>query len=84
MACFTLNWLRDLFIFFIVVGGIYAIIMLLLPIVTQRFPGAGTVIEIVRIALWVVFWCFVVYFAFDLISCLLSFSGGLKLPHAGR
>ncbi len=83
--CFTLMWLRDLFIFFIVAGGIYALIMLLLPLVTQWFPGSGTIVAALRIVLWVILACWIVYFVFDLIQCLAGSGGiGAHLPRTGR
>lgn len=83
--CFTFLWLRDLFIFFIIAGAIYALIMLLLPLVTQWFPGSGTIVSALRIVLWAILLCWIVYFVFDLITCLIGQGGvGLHLPHAGR
>ena len=83
--CFTLFWLRDLFIFFIVAGAIYALIMLLLPLVTQWFPGSGTIVAALRIVLWAILLCWIVYFVFDLATCLIGQGGvGLHLPRAGH
>lgn len=70
--CFTLIWLRDLFIWAICIGAIIAIIKLLIPMVMAQFPQ---LVAILNIVLWAIVCILVVYIAFDLISCLLGSSG---------
>lgn len=81
--CFSLGWLEQLFIYVIVIGAVFAIIRLLLPIVFAQLGGpSGTIVQIINIVLWAVIACFCVYLAFAVISCLLG-GGGLSLlpPH---
>lgn len=82
--CFSMQWLESLFVYVIVVGAIFAIIRLLLPMVFAQLGGPGAVIgQVINIILWAVIACFVVYICFALISCLLGGGGGLSLlpPH---
>ncbi len=83
MACFTLAWLLQVFIWLIVIGAVVALIRLCLPWVLANLgePG-GTIVAAIRIVLWAVVAIFVVIFLFDLIHCLLG--GGLTFPRVGR
>lgn len=74
--CFTLVWLAQLFIWAIVIGAIVAIIRLLLPVVLANLGLAGSMVaRIIGIVLWAFVLILIVYFAFDMISCLAG-----KLP----
>lgn len=77
MPCFTLAWLEQVFIWLIVVGAIVALIKLCLPWVLANLgqPG-GTIIAAIKIVLWAIVAILVVYFIFDLVSCLLGAGGG--------
>ncbi len=69
--CFTLQWLAQLFVWAIIIGAIIAIIRLLLPIVLAQLGLAGSLVaQIIGIVLWAIVLVLVVYFAFDMISCL--------------
>jgi hypothetical protein len=68
-------WLRDIFVWFIVIGAVIAIIKLLLPLVFAQWGGGGTLAQIINIVLWAFVAIMIVYIAFALISCLLG-SGG--------
>ena len=85
--CFSLVWLRDVFIWLIVIGGCIALIKLLLPIVLAQLGPLGTfgnlIVSAVKIVLWVVVAVLCVYFIFDLVSCLVG-SGGFSLPAVPR
>lgn len=77
--CFSLGWLEQVFIWLIVVGAIVALIKLCLPwVLTNIGAPGGTIIAAIKIVLWAIVAIFVVYFIFDLVSCLLG--GGLHLP----
>lgn len=86
--CFSLNWLMQLLVWIVVIAAIVAIVNVLLPRVLGLLSGifgdaAGMLVQILRIVLWAVVMIFVIYVAFDLISCLMSMSGGsLRLPRA--
>jgi hypothetical protein len=77
--CFSLGWIEQVLIWLVVVCAIVAILKLLLPFVLSQLGVAGGVITgAINIVLWAVIAIFVIYFCFDLISCL----GGLSFPHA--
>ena len=79
--CFSLQWVEQLFIYIIVIGAIFAIIRLLLPMVFAQLGGPGNIIaQVINIILWAIIACFVVYICFALISCLLG-GGFTLLPH---
>lgn len=78
--CFTLEWLRDLFIWLIVIGAIIAIVRILLPMVLSLIGApAGTIMQIVNIALWAFIAVMIVVFAFDLIGCIGHIGGFPRL-----
>jgi hypothetical protein len=84
--CFSLEWLKQLFILIVIIGGIVALIKLVLPLVVPYLGSWGSII--VR-ALTIVFHCIiaiiVIIIIFDLISCLLGFGGGGGfLPRLGK
>jgi uncharacterized BrkB/YihY/UPF0761 family membrane protein len=75
--CFSLIWLRDIFIWVIVIAAVWAILKLLLPLIlSQLGVTLGAIGTTVLRMLWIAFIAavliFVVIFAFDLISCLLG------------
>lgn len=83
--CFSLIWLRDICIWLIIVGAVFAILRLVIPFVLQQFDLAGGIIaQFINIILWAIIACMVVYIAFALISCLLGMSGGSLMPPLPR
>ena len=82
MSCFSLAWVEQLLIWCVIIGAIWAIIQLLLPLVIGPLGGAaGLILQILKIVVWAVIVIFIIYIAFDLISCLIGMGGGLSLPH---
>ena len=79
--CFSLQWLGQVLVWLIVIGGCVAIIKLILPLALGWLgqPGA-IIIQIIKIVLWVIRAVFVVWFAIDMSQCLLGAGGGLHLP----
>jgi hypothetical protein len=78
--CFSLDFIKQLLIDLIVIGAIFAIIKLLLPLALSWLGGAGSIImQVINIVLYAIICIFVVIICFDLISCLLG-GGGLHLP----
>lgn len=75
--CFSLVWIREILIWLVVLGAVWAILKIIVPLILSQLGitlGAiGT--AIIRI-LWIVFIAAVliavVIFAFDMISCLLG------------
>lgn len=82
--CFSLQWLGQVLVWLIVIGAVVAIIKLVLPLALGWLGGPGSIIvRIVEIILWALVAIFVVWFAIDMIECLLSMGGGLHLPRHG-
>lgn len=83
--CFSLAWLQQILILCIVIGGVFAILKLLIPYVLTQMgatvgPGLTVVISAVKIVIWCIIAICVVIICFELIGCLLSMTGGLHLP----
>lgn len=86
--CFTLAWLQQLLILCVIVGAIYAILMIIIPYALSKMgavlgEGANVVLRVLKIVLWAVVACVVIYIVFALIACLWSMGGGMPslLPH---
>ena len=84
--CFDAGWFLHLFIWVIIVGAIFAIVKLLLPMVFAQLGAPGTtLVAILNIVMWAVIAIFVVYIAFALIECLAGGGGfGLGLTPMRR
>ena len=82
MSCFTLAYAEQLCIYLIVAIAVITVIKLLLPWAFAQLGGGdgGIIVAIIRIVLWAVVACFVVYLIFGLLSCLMG-SGPLMFPH---
>ena len=80
-SCFTLGWLEQVLVWLVIVGAIFAIIKLLVPLVLSAFGAAGgTLAQIINIVLWAIIVIMIICIAFALIGCL---GGGMMppLPH---
>jgi hypothetical protein len=78
--CFSLAWLQQILIWAVIIGAIFAIVRLLLPMALSQLGGAGsTLLQIINIVMWAFICIVVIYIAFGLISCLAG-SGTLSLP----
>jgi hypothetical protein len=87
--CFSLEWVKNLFIWIVIIGAIILIIQILIPLVLSRVPGFASgalavVWQIIKIVLWAIVVILIIVFAFDMISCLLGMGGGLHLPGSAR
>ena len=78
MGCFALGFWEQVCIMIVVIMGVWALIQLLLPYVTQFLPAF--VIGVIRIILWVIMAIIVIKLIFDLLGCLLG-SDGFHLLH---
>ena len=83
MSCFSLGWLEQLLVWCVIIGAVWAIISLLLPLISAGpFQWVlDLLVQILKIIVYAIIAIFIIYIAFDLISCLVSISGGLSLPH---
>lgn len=78
--CLSLELIKQLLIDLVIIGAIFAIIKLLLPLALTWLGGAGSVIvQVVNIILYAIVIIFVIVICFDLMGCLLG-SGGLHFP----
>lgn len=74
MGCLSLGFLQNLLVWLVVVGGLYAIIKILLPFVLGPLGGAGSVIaRVLEVVLWVALAIIVIYVVFTLLGCLAPF-----------
>lgn len=87
MACFSLAWLEQVLIWFVIVCFVVAVVRLLIPAILSWGgpppPAAGTVMTILGWLVWTVIAIFVIYFIFDLLACAMG-NGGLSLPPLRR
>ncbi len=69
--CFSLAWIENILIWCVVIGAVFAVIRLLLPLVLGFLGGPGALIlQIITIVFWAVVLILIIIFAFDLLSCL--------------
>jgi hypothetical protein len=74
MGCFTLAWLEQLLIYCVVLGAVYAILKLVIPLALGNLPPI--IGQVVNIILWAIICILIIYVCFALISCLFSMGGG--------
>ena len=77
-----MDFIKQILIWCIVIGAVFAILQIIIPLVMAQvgapMGGAwGVVVQILKIMLWALILIFLVIFAFDMISCLLGYPGGL-------
>ena len=73
MACLNLAWLEQLLIWLVVIGAVFALVRLLLPLVLGPLGVAGsTVANALYIVIWAIVAIAVIVLIFDLISCLIG------------
>lgn len=78
--CFTLEAIKSILIWVVIIVAIFAIIRLVVPWIAAQLGGAGSMlVQVINIFLWAVFAIVVIVFAFELISCLLTMGGGLRI-----
>lgn len=86
--CFSLEWLKAILVYLVVICAIIAILKIIVPWVLGKlasFPALTEAIGIITQIIWIIIYAviviFVIYVAFDLIQCLLSYAGGFpSLP----
>lgn len=82
MGCLSLAFLAQLLIWCVIIGAVFAVVKLLLPMALTPLGQPGTVIlQILSIIMWAVIAIFAIYIGFSLIECLVG-GGGLSLPRA--
>lgn len=71
--CFSLGFFEQLCIYLVLIGAVWAIIQLLLPLTTTALPPV--VVGIIRIVFWAIIAILIIYVIFGLLGCVVS--GGL-------
>ena len=84
--CFSLDFLKQILILAVVLIAIISILGLLIPFIVTKLGitlGAGWAVCVAafRIFIWALVAIIVIIFCFELISCLVSFTGGSLIPH---
>ncbi len=73
MACLSLAFLENLLIWLVIIGAVFALVKLLLPLVIAPLGGpAAVIVQALQIVLWAVVAIFVIIVVFDLIACLFT------------
>ena len=73
--CVSLEWLKDVLIWLVLICACVALIQLLLRFIRPRFASPGVeILDFFIAAMWIVFWAVVaigaIIFVFQLIVCL--------------
>jgi hypothetical protein len=81
MGCFSLSFWEQVCILIVIIIGLWSLIQLLLPYLTQFIPGL--VVAVIKIVVWVIIAIVCIKIIFDLLACLLGAGGslGLHFPH---
>lgn len=83
--CFSLEWLKEILIWFVIIAAVIAILKLLVPFVIRHLgwdpasEGIVLLFQIINIVVWAAMIIFVIIVAFSLIACLLGWA-----PHLLR
>lgn len=73
MGCLSLGFLQNLLVWLVVVGGIYAIVKILLPYILGPLGAAGAVItQVLGVVMWIALALIVIYVVFALLGCLVG------------
>jgi hypothetical protein len=80
--CFPLDFIKTLLILAVIVVAVIGILQLLVPYIIGRLgvalgQGWAVVVGAFRIFIWAMVAIVVILICFELISCLLSFTGGI-------
>jgi len=79
--CFSVLWLVQTLVWLVVVCGLVAILMLLLPIVLGWLGVAGDlVMRVIRIIVMVIVIIALIWFCYDLLVCSTAGGGILRTP----
>lgn len=83
--CFSMELIKQLLILAVVIVVVFGILKLIVPYVMSRAGFvAGEGFNLLVAAFKLVFWGFVaivlIVVCFELIACVISWSGGLRLP----
>jgi hypothetical protein len=84
--CFSWDFIKQILILDVVIVAIVAILNVLIPFIVSRLgvtlgAGWGVIVHIFRIFIWALIAIFIIIFAFEIIACLWSFTGGGAVFH---
>lgn len=80
--CFSLGWIEQLCVWFVILWAVVAIIRLAVPYLVGLI-GIPIVGQIITIVLWAVVAIMAIHIIFALISCLVG-AGGFTFGHFSR
>lgn len=76
MGCFSLYWIENLLIWLVVLGAVWAVVKLLLPLILGPLGAYGAVVaQVLGIVVWVIVAVALIIVVFDLLACALPFRG---------
>jgi hypothetical protein len=80
--CFSMEFIKSILIWVVVIVAIIAILNLLIPYIVSKIGvtlggGWAVCVAAFKIFIWALVAIVVIIFCFELISCLISFTGGL-------
>lgn len=83
--CFSLDFLKQVLILAVVIIAVVGILNLLVPFIASKLgvalgDGWAVIVGAFKIFVWAIVAIIVIIFCFELIACLLTYSGGI-LPH---
>lgn len=91
VMCFSMEWLEHLLILAVIVVAVVAILQIIISYVLAKITPSGLfadaisiISQVIKIVIWAIIIIFVIYFVFEMISCLWSISGGLSLGNPRR
>lgn len=84
--CFSMEFLKQILILAVVIVAVMGILNLLIPYIAARLgaslgDGWSIIVQAFKIFIWAIVAIIVIIFCFELIGCLLSYSGTTLLPH---
>lgn len=84
--CFSMEWLKDILIFCIVIGAVILMLKVIVPYAVSKMgialgEGWNVILTVFRIFLGALIAIVVVLVCFELISCLLSYANVGALFH---
>jgi ABC-type dipeptide/oligopeptide/nickel transport system permease subunit len=85
--CFSMDFIKQILILAVVIIAVLSILGLLIPFIVGRLglvlgEGWAVCVRAFQIFVWALVAIIVIIFCFELISCLMSYTGGSLLPRS--
>lgn len=83
--CFSMDLIKQLCILAIIIGAVFAILKIVVPYALSKVgatlgEGFGILTQVFKVVFWAFVAIVVVVVCFELIACLITWSGGISLP----